>query len=281
MSNNFFQNQAIKSVLVTGYRTYARSLVTRSGPRIFVNSIPKAGTHLFTSILDEIPGIMNAGLHVRTHYVNALTSNNQRLHGFKLDVDKFDGLARTVRPGQYFSSHILWDEEAHDYFENAAFKTFFVTRDPRDVLVSSYHYVMGLRRHYLHDYMVSLKDPVDRYKFMLYARDEAPVKWSQRDLLENYVPWIAKPFVCHVKFEDLVGERGGGSEAVREATLERVFDVLGKDPGEELVRNRKLMKLNPTLRRGKIGSWKDELPSEIEKLTMDEIGDIVVGLGYE
>jgi len=217
MSNNFFQNETLKSVLVGGYRAYAMSLVTRSGPRVFVNSVPKAGTHLFTSILEEMPGMMNSGLHIQTRVINELAAKNERIAEYKLDTAKFDRYARTIRPGQYFSSHIFWDESAKDYLRGTDLKFFFITRDPRDILVSSYHYIMGLRRHFLHDYVAAMPDPIDRYKFILYGKDSDPYKPSQKVSLEGFLPWMEQDFVCHVTFEDLVGaqrrlRRGTGSD---------------------------------------------------------------------
>ena len=51
MSKNFVQNALLRQSLLTAYRGYARAQFWRSGPRIFVNSIPKAGTHLLTAEL--------------------------------------------------------------------------------------------------------------------------------------------------------------------------------------------------------------------------------------
>ena len=75
MSKNFVQNALLRKSLLTAYRGYARAQIWRSGPRIFVNSIPKAGTHLLTAELEKFPQLQNSRLHIQAHKVNAATAS--------------------------------------------------------------------------------------------------------------------------------------------------------------------------------------------------------------
>jgi hypothetical protein len=57
-------NQTLKRrAVVPTYRAFARTNVFFPGPRVFANSIPKAGTHLVASLLARLPRMMFSGIH--------------------------------------------------------------------------------------------------------------------------------------------------------------------------------------------------------------------------
>lgn len=280
MSQNFVQNGTLRSTLMNGYRLYARAQFWRKGPRVLINSIPKAGTHLLTSELDRFNELRNSRLHLE---ITKLLKHGQR--GAEtlptLDLRKVERSVRTIRAGQYFSAHLYWNTALAELMANHGVKIIFMSRDPRDILMSRLHYIKGLKRHWLHNFITNhLSDDIARLRALILGHADEPMILSQRTTLDGFAKWAQSPLVLAVKFEDLVGERGGGSAQAKLDTLYRIASHVGlrTDRLEELAHS--ATGPTPTLRKGKIGSWRTEMPEEIVALYSQRCGDLVSSLGY-
>lgn len=279
MSSNFVQSRVLRSALMTAYRLYARSQLWRSGPRIFVNSIPKAGTHLLTAELDKFTGLQNSRLHIQSHKVNRV-GGGKRVATYDLDVDKTLALVDHVRAGQFFTGHIFHYPELSAGLAKRGVKTVFVLRDPRDILVSSYHYAVGLKRHPWHDYLQSLPGEEARYAAIIDGHPADPFIRPMHEMLERHVGWTRDPAVLSLRFEDLVGERGGGSTAAKHEALASLCSYAGL-PADELDQHaRTAAKATPTLRRGKANAWRDSLPPGAAALFEMRCGAVIDAFGY-
>ncbi|MGE0198071.1 MAG: sulfotransferase domain-containing protein [Simkaniaceae bacterium] len=88
---------------------------------------------------------------------------------------------------------------------------------------------------------------------------------------------------CLIRFEDLVGEKGGGSaEAQREAIIQ-IAAFLEIPLTEEKIRYvvDNLYGTSWTFRKGQVGSWKEHFkPQHVERF-VEELGDILIDWGYE
>jgi len=153
-------NPLFRKLGVPVYRTYARAVVFLPGPPIFVNSIPKAGTHLLTSLLDRFPKVMFSGEH-RT--LNQFKSNDLGNSTAEADWEQVRRWLQSQHNGQYSTGHFHAAENVFDALEEFHFASLFVVRDPRDIVVSQAHYIAGLKRHFLHEhYTRVLRTPEDR-----------------------------------------------------------------------------------------------------------------------
>lgn len=259
MSKHFFQSAALRSVLMSGYRIYARAQIGRSGPKVFINSIPKAGTHLVTTILDQIPGLMHSRLHVETWRIST-EKHRQPLSEFALDKDAFIRELASVRPGQFASGHIPWHKSVLETLKEQGFQTIFVTRDPEAILRSRFHYITGLRRHPLHrQLMEDYESDEARWAALRNGMpdrgEDKPGTDSYVQYLEAFSGWTRQAQDDQfqiIHFEDLVGEQGGGSDALRIATLDQLASTLAPKilSGTEL-HYRSVGKKSATYRAGK------------------------------
>jgi hypothetical protein len=86
-----------------------------------------------------------------------------------------------------------------------------------------------------------------------------------------------------VKFEDLVGIKGGGSAEAQREAVERVGRHLGIGVGQERMRavEEGLFGVGRTFRKGQIGGWREEFSSEHERAVEGVVGPLLVELGYE
>lgn len=280
MSKHFVQNATLRKVLLGGYRVYARSHFWRSGPRVLVNSIPKAGTHLLTAELERLDNLGNSRLHIETDKFTF--SHRKNALGFPaVDLRKLQRAVETVRKGQFFSAHMYWSEGFEELMASNDVHQIFIARDPRDILLSRMHYAMGLKRHRLHAFLTErLSSDEERLRVLVDGRDADPFIRPFRATLDGFLPWMSRDAVLAVRFEDLVGERGGGSAQAKREALHRIARFCGLDVQRvDDLANRGTAP-TPTMRKGKIGTWKDEMPSDIVKLVEDKLGDAISAFGY-
>jgi hypothetical protein len=266
MSKYFFQNEILRSCLLSVYRGYARTHFWRNGERVFVNSIPKAGTHLATAVLTEVPGLMHSQLHVDMWQVHSGPEVNGSLEDFRPCSDRFRRLLSGVRGGQIVTGHLPWHPVLFDVLREMQFKTIFVSRNADDIVESNLHYIGGLRRHFMHDRLIGdFATEADRRKALMlgiparFVGDDRLI--GTADLVQGFLGWskIADPAILHLTFEELIGERGGGSHQSRLDCIARVLAFLGKSSTADnvgRVHRRSLNKKSFTFRSGRINSGK-------------------------
>lgn len=280
MSKYFVQSDFLRSAGIALLRLRARLTPAGEAPRIFVNSVPKAGTHLLTAELKRMNGLTSAALHIRPRFVNAVAGDKQHSRDFILDEAAFDKRVRAVKRGQYFTSHLPWSRELADYLEANKIKTIFIHRDPRAELVSRFHYIMGLKRHHLHYLLAALRDEEERYRLLILGRDEYPQISSARERLLQFRGWVEDRAVLKVRFEELVGERGGGSAELKADALERIVAFLRLDETHIDTLSRTATSPTTTFREGQIDGWRKSIPAKAHELLLQECGDLLESFGY-
>ena len=278
MSKHFVQNKLLRNTLVRGYRLYARAQFWRRGPRIYVNSIPKAGTHLLAAELEKFPELRNSLLHVQVPrpLVDAATAGGESAY-----AEWIARQAATVQGGQFFTGHNFHFPELERRLVAMEIKPLFMLRDPRDILVSRYHYIMGLRRHPVHSFLSgSLSKEGERYRALILGDPTVPQLPAMRPMLERFIGWMRSPATAAIRFEDLIGERGGGTREAKYAALKRICDHCG-------LPTRRLddfaatpAKATATLRKGQAYGWTESLPEPAVELLTEECGDLIEEMGY-
>ena len=252
---------------------------------ILCNSYPKSGTHLLYQILYSIPdwykwddivsvqalcGIMNTASHVRWKIGSAPTRSIVR-------------------------SHLMYCDEILDILREFRCKTLFIYRDLRDVAVSHARWITKEERIFLHDLYLNYKS-FD--KQLMSSIQGVPLgtpfgsNISQPDIGTDFLRWkgwINDPETLAVKFEDLVGERGGGSEDKRLYIVEQILDYLGINLSPKQIESQFASSvLNPeeshTFKKGgkgSIGDWKTVFQESHKEKFKTVAGDLLIELGYE
>lgn len=265
MSKHFFQNATLRLLLLKSYRAYARSMFWRRGPKVFINSIPKAGTHLATAIIEEVPGLMQSRLHIEMWDIHEGPETLAPMDAFRPDIKKFKKLLATVRPGQIATAHLPWHPALYDAVEASGFRTIFITRQPEDVARSTLYYIKGLRRHFMHRrLMENYHSDEER---LLAVREGIPARFEgdpslegTYDLRSRFMGWT-RPGGANsslvLEFEDLVGSNGGGSQSARRSAILSILGYLNMPNPDVLADEIDASSLNKksfTFRSGKIGS---------------------------
>ena len=286
----FFQSKQLRRGLIAGYRVYARSMFFLPGPRIFVNSVAKSGTHLLTRILESRPGTMLSGIHVPWWQCHTAPIEHGLTPDFEVDRDKFARCLAGARPGQIVTSHFPWRPEIAETLRAAGYAIVFQMRDPRDTLVSQLRYILGLRRHFLRERILSeFADDDARLMALITgapprgAGETAPLE-PIGVLLAHRVGWLGHPDIHVCRFEDLVGARGGGDAEAQRREIEAVCAHVGRPIDDDGV-TRLVAGLakgkSATFRRGVIGDWRNHFKPEHVAAFKQQCGRYLIDLGYE
>ena len=264
-------------------------------PKIFVNSLPKSGTHLLTSILDNISGLkyqkpaLNRNLRWRPIDYVRLWDQRTCLVGIgrprKVKLATLYHILNGLHPGRYLIGHVPYQECVHDSLNSFGIRTLFVTRDPRDVVVSQVHYVLKRKFHHLHKDFKRLRTDKERIiTAILGIRKSNSVKSRGiAEKLTSTLKWADQESVMVLHFEELIGERGGGSLESQEKAIMNIGKHIGIEIGVEEAHSigESAFGKGHTYRKGKIGGWQDVFDKDVKDIFKRAAGEHLVNMGYE
>src|SRR5215208_628885 len=185
--------------------------------RVVANSIPKSGTHLLDRLLVLLGFEMIEG-GIRPHLVSGRFRPVRRLlrgRGEKVTVGVVSpqqvsrrwlaGRLARVPEGGFVNAHCLYTPELADLFRWEGMTVVCILRDPRDVAVSQMHHIKQRKQHFAHEeYMALSSDRGGK----LGGREIQPL--GRR--YGRFLSWGREGDAVVVRFEDLVGVEGRGSE---------------------------------------------------------------------
>lgn len=249
-------------------------------PVFFGNSFPKSGTHLLTQIL---AGFGRLGPVVESGLPPILT--------FEGESGRQRSLAQILRelgrlqPGDVGYGHVQAFPELVETLCQEGWATYFIYRDPRDVVVSHVFYVTDMNNHHVHhDYYVNqLRDFDQRLTVSINGRPELEHPFPDiRARFEPYLPWLELPQVLPLRYEDLIAELHVNLGAVFDHALKRGLVYSGeREAALAALAAAVQPERSPTFRSGKSGGWREHF-SEAHKALFKEVsGDLLVRLGYE
>ena len=234
--------------------------------KILLVSLQKCGTHLIERILD-------AGGLKKVPYSKVPCA-----------LSEFAGLQNSNYIRTAFAPAVDVQMALED---NKGVYIIFNYRDPRDVLVSWFHWVHPSNTHTMHSHMGYMQKV-----YASFSDDELIDMFINNDKFraDEYNPIEAfrlsrvllyHPKVLKVRFEELIGPQGGGELSLQTETINRIYDYLGiTDVNANEVANKIFSKDSPTFRKGKIGSYKDFLSTEQLDKFYRLHGNILKQYGY-
>lgn len=245
-------------------------------PILLQVSIVKSGTHLLDQILtgfSRVSPFAPRALFLSTAVLRTGTpySNRQLIEEL-----------RTFRPLEVVKTHLPAEPEIVRFVSSADFLTYFLYRDPRDVLVSRAHYgFIGAPWEVRKEFQNLSLD--ERIRRLIVGFDG----WGfhHPGIATHYrrrLGWLGRDGVLALRYEELMGDRRQVVERIVDHFLQRI-DRLGKTRAtivEELIANVDPLR-SPTFRRGGVGEWKATFRDEHVRLFKERTGDLLVRLGYE
>jgi len=243
-----------------------------TAPPIFVNSLPKSGTHLLLQITRAMPGTRYFGRFIATS--PSLTQRERNPSALSRRVTK-------VMPSETLGAHLYYFPEVAKAFERINALHLFIYRDPRDVVISEARYLSEMNRwHRMHKYFRDLAD--DRARLGL-ALDGLDARYPEANArLLPYAGWIGKPGVVAIRYEDLIGPR----QADEIARVVAAWQAHGGTTGgaEELV-SRLRGAIDPakshTFREGGAGNWRNSMTEAQAETFSQRLAPSIAAYGYE
>jgi hypothetical protein len=283
---------AQSSLLHSGRRRFIQLMSSLApagpAPRVLVNSVPKAGTHLVTSILDLLPEMRTSGIHL--DQVVAGRYGKIDPETAELDWLIVRSMLGRVKSGQYASAHLWSHPTLFAILAELGFRSIFVVRDPRDIVVSDAEYIHHLRRHPQHQrFHEDYPDSDARLRALI---DGFPAgRWGHPQLslverLRGYQPWLEpREDVLCCRFEDLIGNAGGGSNHVQRTRVAEIGDHVERHLDEERLDRICLAawsSQSPTFRKGTAGDWRTTLDGATLSYFRERVdADVMAAYGYQ
>jgi hypothetical protein len=187
--------------------------------------------------------------------------------------------------GRALLGHCAWSPELAGLLEDAGLRTLCIVRDPRDVAVSHAHFLTSIGKSRItrkpeHRALLDLPDHGARLLAVLRGRPGFPSLGSR---FREFAGWRDRSGAIVVRFEDLVGEAGGGDpEAQLEAIVRvaRALQVPLADGDLARIRDR-LYGGTSTFRRGLAGQWREEFGADHRTAAAETLSDVLRDWGYE
>ncbi|PLX75192.1 MAG: hypothetical protein C0615_08045 [Desulfuromonas sp.] len=215
------------------------------GPRILMNSIPKSGTNLLEQTLIHFPLLHRGG-------VRTLRSWNEPTREMLERVNR-------IGKGEFLTAHLPAHKELMSVLSKTDVKVILMIRDPRDIVVSNFNYVLKVdKTHPTYEYLHSLPDDKSRLMATICGVDGLITPIAEA--LKLYEPWLRFENTHVVRFEDLIGEQGGGSLQGQLKTVSDLASFLEVQLSEQKLQHICSKIYNSrsiTFRKAQIGGWKD------------------------
>ena len=264
-----------------------RQLSLAGVPVLFANSFPKSGTHLLTQILEGFarlgPAVISGLPAIVTYQGNT---------GYERPPQEILADLNRLLPADIAYGHLHAQPEVVSHLNQPGFATYFILRDPRDVVVSHVHYITEMEPNHIHHryYTEGLHTFDERLRTSIQGIPDPNIPFP--DIAARFQPflgWLDQAQVLTLRYEDFITDRDGSLGKVLDHAVQAGFPLGGKKNTAQLTRQAALQVLadsidpqrSPTFRSGKIGGWKEKFSDENTHLFKEISGDLLMRLGYE
>jgi hypothetical protein len=249
-------------------------------PVLFGNSFPKSGTHLLTQIL---AGFAHIGPTMQSGLPPVVTFEGETGRQ-RTEAAIISDLTRLL-PGDIGYGHLHASLEITEILCRNGFASYFIYRDPRDVVVSHVYYVTDLNnKHVHHDFYVNDLSTFDeRLEVSILGRPDLDAPFPDiRARFEPYLPWLNQAGVLSLRYEDLLANTKMELERIFDHAVTRGFQYRGeKSAAIQTLQESIKPSESPTFRTGVSGGWKKQFSPATKDLFKKVTGDLLIRLGYE
>lgn len=252
----------------------------------FILTIPKSGTHLLIKFLYMVN--IKTKLMPRAFRQLAWSDFPGDHEGAVVLPEEFEARMSLFKERQFVAiAHTNFSKVYKEFIaRHPEYILILQIRDLRDILVSEVYFQWDRFEELLGP---STFDQKLTYLLRLHLEKTKTGILPIYRYAEEACSWMNNENVLICRFEDLVGEMGGGSCIQQENQILSLISMLGLTLSEEKLKTitsslfgveEAPRKITWTFRKGEIGTWKDHFkPSHIKEFNK-EWGHLQVGLGY-
>ena len=287
--------RALRQLAIKFYSSVARANVFLPPPRVMLNGLGKSGTHLLSDCLSLMPKMMFSGRHFALPDFVASSNMPEDIDFYysnprpELEEPSLRRFLEGCPQGMFVTAHARFHPVLHSLMEELQFRHILLLRDPRDVVVSYASFVKREPWHYFHKYYNEiLKSDEERITATIrgFGRSttvDYPLV-SIGELCEGFIAWLEDPHTLVVRFEDIIGPRGGGDSDRQLAEIKRLGDFVERSLSEEQAKRISEEMYGGgglTFRKGLSGDWQNQFTECHRQLFKETTGDLLIKLGYE
>ncbi len=252
---------------------------------VFGNSVPKSGTHLLRSALMHIKGLRLGG---SLRYIDNFDDDTNETHR-KFVASSLE----QMKPHLFKVGHLTYNDFIVNKMIEKNIKVVMIVRDPRDIILSHVNHAkknFGGKYRFYDYYAHVLKNDDERIKTSISGLSGSFAKGSTAYLpdvygrFEYFLGWKEFEHCLWVKFEDLIGQNGGGDDMLQRETFKKIVDFVGCSMSEgeiDLALQKIFDPSSPTFNKGQIGRWKQQFTDEHIRLFKKHAKNLLVELDYE
>lgn len=257
-----------------------RQLSLEGIPVLFANSFPKSGTHLLTQVLSgfsKLGPVVDSGMP-------AIVTFDGRTGRQRSESEILTDL-QGLLPGDIAFGHIHAYPWAVDFMGQDGLASFFIYRDPRDVVLSHVHYITEIEQGHVHHYfyadVLGSFDERLRTSITGLSNSNAPFP-NIKARFQPYLEWLDQPEVLPLQYENFVDDRENTLYQVYDHAVARGFpETKSREEAIHILNLGIDPKRSPTFRSGETGGWKNQFNEENKRLFKEITGDLLIRLGYE
>ncbi|MDB9758756.1 sulfotransferase domain-containing protein [Gammaproteobacteria bacterium] len=217
--------------------------------RFVANSMPKAETNLLARALYLHPNIARTA---RKTVVNASS------------YSLLQAIERTGN-GRFFLCHLRFNNDLKTLIQNLSLRHVVLIRDPRDVVISYFHYVQRERgKHFMFKQLHKLSH-LDALQAICYGIEGSLLPVSE--IFDEYAAWAIESDALILRYEDLI------TDTSQLATLRQLYQFINVCHDETLlniVAPKRSDRSSRTFRKGMAGAYKNELPEYLSDAIVRE-----------
>lgn len=230
------------------------------GPKVLMNSLPKAGTNLLEQALNQYPLLHRSGFRTLRDWEALSDSTVRRL--------------QRLERGGVTLGHLPAHPPLIEALDKYGIKVLFMIRDPRDMLVSYVKYVTSIDvTHPAHRYFLDL--PNDHSRLLAVINGVDGIVSPISVVLEKFSGWLDSGAMV-IRFEDIIGPKGGGSKDKQLKVVYDIAEFLGikiESGDAEKISSAIYSPRSITFRKAKVNSWQGVFEEEhIQALDVETVG---------
>jgi len=257
-----------------------------------MSSIPKSGTHFMTEFYYKIKlkrhRIQDKKYISLIHELHDLGEgktdyNNPQLKALR---DPIIEAILKMPKNHFVYNHYPYDPILLQSLVDANIPIVFLIRDPRDYVVSFTNHILRRSDHKHHRRFYYIKSDEERFLTVIMGAEEneefqgvLPMKF----MYEKMFGWLKNEQVLTLRFEEVIGVKGGGSKEVQYRTFEKLMKHINCPlEGDELYRliDSSYNENANLFVKGKIGQWREDFSEKVLECFNEQAGYLLKILGY-
>ncbi len=188
---------------------------------------------------------------------------------------------RRLAPMEFATCHNGYSTRLLQFVVSRGVRPVVIIRDPRGVLASFVPYVRRLAHHPLHSAFTAMSGEDAYWTALKGGLFNGVFLESLKTRCEALHPWLEHCGVLVLRFEDLIGARGGGTEAKQLESLEALLQHCGlATDAAPVIADELWGPGRDTFRRGHSRSWESELPPAVLEACSTVLEPVLQDWGY-